>query len=116
MSSIFSRWVDAFAKVGETTGQTFDFTNGRLEQLAKDAGLTSITSQTHKIPVGHWPKDKKLKELGTFLNLSFNQALDGFVKLPLCDILGWSKEEMILFAAEMRRTINNPKTRTTGKV
>jgi len=42
--------------------------------------------------------------------------LDGFIKLPLCEILKWSPEEMQLFAAEMRREIMNLRTQTVGHV
>ncbi|KAF4470989.1 demethylmenaquinone methyltransferase [Fusarium albosuccineum] len=104
------------SEVGEKMGRTFDFTDRKLEKLATAAGFSAINFETHRIPVGRWPKDKKMKELGTFVGLSFSQALDGFVKLPLCEILGWSPEEMQLFAAEMRRVLMNPKTQTTGFV
>ncbi|RKL18648.1 hypothetical protein BFJ70_g14240 [Fusarium oxysporum] len=113
---IFTRWAKVFTQVGETIGCTFDFSNGKLSTLAKDAGFVSVTPQTHKIPIGRWPKDKKKKELGTFVGLSFSQALDGFVKLPLCEILKWSPEEMQLFAAEMRKILMNPKTQAFGHV
>ncbi|RKK74624.1 hypothetical protein BFJ69_g8340 [Fusarium oxysporum] len=113
---IFTRWAKIFTQVGETIGCTFDFSNGKLSTLAKDAGFVSVTPQTHKIPIGRWPKDKKKKELGTFVGLSFSQALDGFVKLPLCEILKWSPEEMQLFAAEMRKVLMNPKTQAFGHV
>ncbi|KAG9495479.1 hypothetical protein J7337_013728 [Fusarium musae] len=114
--SIFTRWAKIFTQVGDTIGCTFDFSNGKLSTLAKDAGFVSVTPQTHRIPVGRWPKDKKKKELGTFVGLSFSQALDGFVKLPLCEILKWSPEEMQLFAAEMRKILMNPKTQAYGHV
>ncbi|KAK2689993.1 hypothetical protein QWA68_010135 [Fusarium oxysporum] len=113
---IFTRWAKIFTQVGETIGCTFDFSNGKLSTLAKDAGFVSVTPQTHKIPIGRWPKDKKKKELGTFVGLSFSQALDGFIKLPLCEILKWSPEEMQLFAAEMRKVLMNPKTQAFGHV
>ncbi|KAG7406125.1 S-adenosyl-L-methionine-dependent methyltransferase [Fusarium sp. MPI-SDFR-AT-0072] len=113
---IFTRWAKIFTQVGETIGCTFDFSNGKLSTLAKDAGFVSVTPQTHKIPIGRWPKDKTKKELGTFVGLSFSQALDGFVKLPLCEILKWSPEEMQLFAAEMRKDLMNPKTQAFGHV
>ncbi|KAJ4251467.1 hypothetical protein NW762_011452 [Fusarium torreyae] len=113
---IYTRWAKVFGEVGEKIGKTFDFSDRKLEKLAQAAGFTQINFQTHKIPVGQWPKDKKKKELGAFVGLSFSQGLDGFVKLPLCDILGWSSEEMYLFAAEMRKVIMNPKTQTVGTV
>lgn len=87
-----------------------------METLAKDAGFTSVTFQNHKIPVGRWPRDRKIKELGTFVSLSFSQALDGFVKLPLMEILGWDSARTQVFGAEMRSALLNPKTRATGRV
>jgi ubiquinone/menaquinone biosynthesis C-methylase UbiE len=113
---IYTRWANIFNEVGQKIGRTFDFSDRKLEKLAKTAGFNKVTLQTHKIPVGRWPKDKKKKELGTFVGLSFSQALDGFIKLPLCEILGWSPEEMQLFAAEMRKVLMNPKTQTVGHV
>ncbi|KAK7416159.1 hypothetical protein QQX98_005356 [Neonectria punicea] len=113
---IFSRWADVFRQVGTKMGKTLDFSDRKLEKLTKAAGFANIDYETHKIPVGRWPRDKKMKELGTFVSLSFSQALDGFVKLPLCEVLGWSPEEMQLFAVEMRRALLDPKTQTTGFV
>jgi predicted SAM-dependent methyltransferase len=115
-SSIYTRWANIFNEVGQKIGRTFDFSDRKLEKLAKTAGFDEVTFETHKIPVGRWPKDKKKKELGTFVGLSFSQALDGFIKLPLCEILDWSPEEMQLFAAEMRKVLMNPKTQTVGHV
>ncbi|KAI6758221.1 hypothetical protein HG530_010461 [Fusarium avenaceum] len=113
---IYTRWANIFNEVGKKIGRTFDFSNRKLEKLAETAGFNKVTLQTHKIPVGRWPKDKKKKELGTFVGLSFSQALDGFVKLPLCEILGWSPAEMQVFAMEMRKVLMNPKTQTVGHV
>ncbi|KAL6407368.1 hypothetical protein AUP68_10199 [Ilyonectria robusta] len=113
---IFSRWAQSFREVGEKIGRTFDFSDRKMETLAKDAGFTSVTFQNHKIPVGRWPRDRKIKELGTFVSLSFSQALDGFVKLPLMEILGWDSARTQVFGAEMRSALLNPKTRATGRV
>ncbi|KAF5023474.1 hypothetical protein F66182_4474 [Fusarium sp. NRRL 66182] len=113
---IFMRWANIFKQVGEKIGRTFDFSNGKLQKLAKDAGFTGVNLQTHKIPVGRWPREKKKKEIGSFVALAFSQALDGFIKLPLCEILQWSPEEMQLFAAEMRKVLMNPHTQATGAV
>ncbi|RBR04097.1 uncharacterized protein FIESC28_11635 [Fusarium coffeatum] len=113
---IYTRRAKIFESVGEKINRTFNFSNGKLQTLAETANFTNITSQTHKVPVGHWPKDKRKKEIGTFVRLSFSQALDRFVKLPLCEIWKWSPEEMQVFAAEMRRKIMNLRKQTVGHV
>ncbi|KAF7542389.1 hypothetical protein G7Z17_g11621 [Cylindrodendrum hubeiense] len=113
---IFTRWAQVFGEVGDKIGRTFDFTNKKMKKLSKDAGFTHVNFENHKIPIGRWPKDKKVKELGTFVALSFSQALDGFVKMPLCEILGWEPAEMQLFGVEMRSALLNATTRATGRV
>ncbi|KAK7433029.1 hypothetical protein QQZ08_000502 [Neonectria magnoliae] len=107
---IFSRWAEIFRQVGAKMDKTLDFSDRKLGKPAKTAGFANIDYETQRSP------DKKMRELGTFVSLSFSQALDGFVKLPLCEVLGWSLEEMQLFAVEMRRALLDPKTEATGFV
>lgn len=45
-------------------GKTFDFSKEKPTDLPKYAGLTFINCQTHKIPVGGWPRDMRENEPG----------------------------------------------------
>ncbi|KAI5456136.1 S-adenosyl-L-methionine-dependent methyltransferase [Mariannaea sp. PMI_226] len=115
-SHIFTRWADIFRQVGETTGKTFDFSDGKLQKLLREEGMEGVVAQTHKVPVGRWPKDAKMKRLGLFVQYGFSEGLDGFVNKPLCDILGWSDQEMYVFATEMRRALSDSENQAFGQV
>jgi hypothetical protein len=60
---VFERWSDVFVEAGEKIGRTF-----RILDLQKDfvtsAGFVNVTEQKYKMPVGPWPKDPALKNVG----------------------------------------------------
>ncbi|EQB56140.1 methyltransferase domain-containing protein [Colletotrichum gloeosporioides Cg-14] len=71
----------------------------QLEQWMRDAGFVNIHHKKIKAPLGTWPKDPVLRELG---HMNMVQTLDGLEAYNLrlyTSVLGWTKEEaQILFA------------------
>lgn len=90
-------------------GRDFRFQEDKMTAWARDAGFENITGRTIGIPHGTWPKDKKLKEMGAFVELYMDLSLDGFALYPIGQVLGWSKEEVDVLVAKMRHTIRTPK-------
>ena len=45
------------------------------------------------MPIGTWPKDKVLKEVGAFNLVACEQGLEGFAVLLGTQVLGYSYEE-----------------------
>ncbi|KAH6879809.1 S-adenosyl-L-methionine-dependent methyltransferase [Thelonectria olida] len=113
---VFTKWANVFREVGSKTEQTFAFSSDILNKLAEGAGFVSINTRTHKVPIGWWPKDEKLKNIGAFVGAGFLEALDGYAKKPLCQVLGWSPEDMEVFLVKMRNAIADRTTRTTGQI
>jgi hypothetical protein len=75
----------------------------KLEEWVKAAGFQNVRHQMFKFPLGVWPKDPKLKEIG-LINLT--QALDGLEGFSLrlfCDQLGWTEEQVIVLMAKVRK-------------
>ncbi|EFQ24904.1 methyltransferase domain-containing protein [Colletotrichum graminicola] len=81
----------------------------KLEGWVKDAGFVNITHQKFKIPVGDWPKDPHYKECGLINLMQTLEGLEGFTLRMFTSVLGWTKEEVIVLLAEVRREL---KTRT----
>lgn len=57
--------------------------------------------------MGDWPKDPKLKEIGAYTQFVFEADPEGYILYP-ATALGWSPEEVSVFAAHARREIRSP--------
>ncbi|KAL1967854.1 hypothetical protein VTN77DRAFT_2543 [Rasamsonia byssochlamydoides] len=91
---------EACDKVGRTLN-TGPFLKGWVEK----AGFTRIEEQVFKLPIGTWPKDRRLKEMGAFMAVSFIEGVEGFTASPFLDILGWSKEDVAALNEKVREDV-----------
>lgn len=73
----------AAAKFGKA-GNIAHLTRGWMEE----AGFVDVEEKIFRIPLGPWPKDKELKELGRWNLLSAMQGLDGFTMALFTRVLG----------------------------
>jgi hypothetical protein len=61
------------------------------------------------VPVGTWPKDRKLKEIGLYQREHVLICFDSYTPGLLGRILGWSKDEYQILIAESCREVRDPK-------
>ncbi|KAK7409516.1 hypothetical protein QQX98_008300 [Neonectria punicea] len=111
---VFKQWSQLFYDAGERLSRTFDITDKKMEEWARQAGFTDVVPKTFKLPYGGWPKDKKLKELGRYVNYYMDMSLGGFATYPMSELLGWSFEEITVLVAQMRAAIHNQKSLPNG--
>lgn len=69
---------------------------------AAHAGFANIEEQRFKLPVGSWPKDPRLKEVGAFMSINFFEGVEAFTAVLLRDVLGWSAEAVELMNSRVR--------------
>jgi hypothetical protein len=81
----------------------------KLEGWVRDAGFENIHHRLLPFPVGQWPKDKKLKEIGAFNQIQFVDNLEGISLRVFTAGLGWSSEEVQVFLVDVRKDVKNPK-------
>ena len=55
-----------------------------------------------KWPQNRWPKDKKFKELGAWVQENLVQGCEGICLRLFTNALGWSKEEVVVFCAKAK--------------
>jgi len=55
----------------------------KTAQRLKDAGFVNVEERIIKIPIGPWPKDKKLKTVGHYACASLVDGLEGLSLGPL---------------------------------
>lgn len=106
---VYHDWARIFQETGNLTGRSWYITEHWKEWL-REAGFTEkIHTNQVKLPIGSWPKNRVLKEIGTFNRLSIETGLDGFATYVCKTVLGWHDVEIQLLLERMRATVKNPK-------
>jgi hypothetical protein len=75
--------------------------------LLEAAGFANIEKETFKLPMGPWPKDKRLKEVGLFHREQFLQGLHGIALGLLGRASRWSQDEIQVCIAIVRKDVQN---------
>ncbi|KAK5653287.1 hypothetical protein OQA88_9186 [Cercophora sp. LCS_1] len=111
---VFKQWAQLFYSAGDKIGREFRVDADRLRGYAEGAGFEGVVTKKYKLPIGAWPKDKRLKEMGMYTALYMDLSLDGFALYPLGQILGWSLEEVQSLVGNMRGAVLDPRNRTNS--
>ena len=102
-------WVDTFHKIARAHGLEFD-PFPQMPGLLQEAGFANVTAFEYPCPIGTWPKDKKLKEIGRYYKHQFIAgAVDSYSLALFTRIGGWSESETKLLIAGVRNEFKNNK-------
>jgi hypothetical protein len=101
------QWWDLVTKGFHALGRSMN-ASGKHKERMIDAGFEDVKEEVFKWPVGMWPKDKKMKELGLWSRENTIDALEGLAMGPLTRQLNWSAEEVKVMCAKARTDIKNP--------
>ena len=77
----------------------------RLEEWVRAAGFENVTHRKVRLPIGPWPKDPKLKEIGMYNLTQVLGGLEAFSLRLYCQVLGWSKEDVLLLTSQVRKEL-----------
>ncbi|KAF4969864.1 hypothetical protein FZEAL_10146 [Fusarium zealandicum] len=102
-----SRWCILLGEAATQLGRPFQKTD-RFVQIMEEVGFTEIVETQFKWPINRWPKDKKMKEIGSWNNENASQVLGSATLAPFTRGLGWSTEEVDLFLIDVRKDLNDP--------
>ncbi|KAF4962272.1 hypothetical protein FSARC_9661 [Fusarium sarcochroum] len=87
---------ELYEEGGKAIGQEF-FMHHLQPQAFKEAGFTDVKTVDYKVPVGGWPKDPKLAEVGKFVQLTLENDIEGYTLLLWNSVLQWPKDEYQVF-------------------
>lgn len=102
------KWISNLLKASRQIGRE-PSPGPRLEGWVKDAGFSNVTHQKFKFPIGPWPKDQRLKDLGL---LNVTQALGGLEAFSMrlyCSVLGWKEEDVYILLDNVRKELRSGK-------
>jgi len=107
-NSAWAEWRSVFTAAGEKMGMTFDITDdNKFVKWMEEAGFTDVQSSLIKIPLGNWPADPRLKEVGIFARMAIEQGLEGFALYICTNVLGWKYDEVQVLCAKVKAALRN---------
>lgn len=81
-----------------------------LPAMVEQLPFEDIKSAEKLIPVGPWPKDKHLKELGRWYKIHLlDMALEAYILAVFTRLGGWQEWEVKIFLAKVREEIRSSK-------
>ncbi|KGO67581.1 hypothetical protein PITC_094500 [Penicillium italicum] len=103
-------WGDMFIKCAKQAGRSLN-THETMRSGIEKAGFVSVHQKKSRIPLGPWPKNKVLKEVGQLQYAHWNAALEGWAMWLLTHFgepEPWTKEEVQVFLAKVRVELKDP--------
>ena len=106
---MYHNFSSTILSVGETkTGMRFD-TLRHIRTWMEEAGFVDIVEHSFVWPIGPWPKDPKLKDLGRWGERNWVDGLEGWVLALYTRMLGWTYAQVMEFVDEFRKVIKDRK-------
>ncbi|KAI8652059.1 hypothetical protein NCS56_01422700 [Fusarium sp. Ph1] len=108
--SAMAGWGKTFIEAGKKLGRSFTVVDDNVQEEGMTAaGLVDIESRIFKIPIGRWPKDQNYRNIGLFAQEVLEGDVEGHV-LHVADLAwGWSKEQVTVYCAKLRKEIRSGK-------
>lgn len=104
-----SKWGDIFIRCAERAGRSLNIHETMRGSIEK-AGFVDVHEKKSRVPLGPWPKDKQLKEVGQLEYAHWKAALEGWAMWLLTHFgepEPWTTEEVHLFLAAVRHEMKN---------
>ncbi|GAB1321037.1 mRNA 3'-end-processing protein YTH1 [Madurella fahalii] len=104
-------WNRLFKGAAEKMGKSFNVVAEDLQRRSiEEAGVTDYKVVNLKVPMGGWPRDPKLAELGRISLLSLETDVEGFTMLLWYNVLQWPQDEYRPFLDAFRKALRDRRT------
>lgn len=109
-NSAIDQWGKVFGEGGKKWGRTFDVYEEDVQIKGMEAaGFVDIEYKDIMVPLGVWHPERAAAERGLWWKIALEQDLEGYLNYVFTTIMGWTPEEVTVYAAHLRRELNNPK-------
>ncbi|KIW20703.1 hypothetical protein PV08_01280 [Exophiala spinifera] len=102
-----TQWIHEVDRASTMFGKKLNIAHQHRQWMI-DAGFQDVREVVHKIPIGPWPKDPKLKELGKLMRVQMTQSVPSFMLAYFVRILGYSREYTEVVMAQVKREFRDP--------
>lgn len=94
--------LEAAEKMGRPMNGLASYTD-KMEEV----GFVNIKHKDFVWPVNSWPKDEKLSEIGRWHCVNLDMGLEAIALALLTRVMDWSKAEVEVFCASVRKDLRN---------
>ena len=95
-------WIRNVDRASSSVGKRLNVAHLHRQWMI-DAGFVDVREDVRKVPIGHWPKDRKLKEIGRVQRVQMIEAIPTFTVAFYTRVLGYSMEKTQLLIEGVRR-------------
>jgi len=107
------KWVALCRKAASQFSKSIFLVSEQKQHLI-DTGFCDVHDNMFKVPIGTWPAEPKLKEIGRYHREVFLLSLESYTVGLLGRVDGWSNDECQVIMADVRREIRDPKLHLYG--
>ncbi|KAH6885407.1 S-adenosyl-L-methionine-dependent methyltransferase [Thelonectria olida] len=100
-------WIKTICEATAKFGKPLDGASKWKDKL-QAAGFVDVQQEIRKIPIGAWPKDPEMKEIGRYQSIQELQVVDSYTPAVFSRVLGWSNEEIQVFIAKVKNDMKDP--------
>ncbi|KAF4463794.1 demethylmenaquinone methyltransferase [Fusarium albosuccineum] len=101
------KWLKHLLEGSAKFGKSLEGAINWKDKLEK-AGFVDVQQEIRKLPIGGWPKDAKLKEIGKLQGIQQIQAVESYTPRIFSTVLGWKEEEVQVYVSQVRKDLKNP--------
>ncbi|KXL43341.1 hypothetical protein M433DRAFT_158794 [Acidomyces richmondensis BFW] len=105
-SSVLAKWSQIAVQIGTLTGKTFEIAEN-MAGLIREAGFVDVVEKRYRWPIGPWSSDPRLKELGRWNLLNWEEGMEGWILANYTRVLGQSYQEVQNWLKEVRAALRN---------
>ncbi|EXJ92693.1 hypothetical protein A1O3_01245 [Capronia epimyces CBS 606.96] len=111
--------IAAWNKVGPECHRVLNRELQVLESMGQhmiDAGFEEVVQHPFKWPVGPWPRDPTLKDLGHWARAHVETGLENWTLRLLTSVLGWTADEVSILCANVRAEIRSSRVHAVHRM
>ncbi|KAL3472256.1 S-adenosyl-L-methionine-dependent methyltransferase [Aspergillus californicus] len=106
--TVFEEWGKVSLQAGEAFGKSLSILDEARDRMIK-AGFVDVVERRFKVPIGGWASDPRLKQLGLYNRLQWEEGIEGWSMFLLTTVMGWAREEVEIYLSRMRKGLRDPK-------
>ncbi|KAI1501872.1 S-adenosyl-L-methionine-dependent methyltransferase [Biscogniauxia marginata] len=85
-------------------GVNFEFASeGHIAEMMRQYGYVNVNEQVFHVPIGTWPRNKKLKSVGLYWKTILLDGVQAIALGPMTRGLQWRREQVETFLAAVRK-------------